>query len=330
MCSARSLAWADEPFQSRFLRTLFLHGEFTERYLEQSDINGNHFTADAAAMVFAGLFFGQGVAPRRWSEDGLAASLSRSCRGRSFADGVDFEASVRLSPSGARVVLSRRSLSRGMRPAGPGQPIAIASSPWPDLTLAYSRGDGSSPLSATPTMRARCRSAASRSAIIATWSVWSARTGASPELHAWLQRPARGDLLDARPPRAGICRRRPVNRPRPIASAAFPEGGFYVMRNDRDHVFIDCGPVGLAGRGGHGHNDCLSFEAVLDGVHLVSDCGAYVYTASAEERNRFRSTAYHNTPQVDGEEINRFVALGSPVDPHERRRAAGASLGSRA
>jgi len=79
------------------------------------------------------------------------------------------------------------------------------------------------------------------------------------------------------------------------------------MRNERDHVFIDCGPVGLAGLGGHGHNDCLSFEAVLDGVHLVSDCGAYVYTASVEERNRFRSTAYHNTPQIDSDEINRFV-----------------------
>jgi uncharacterized heparinase superfamily protein len=79
------------------------------------------------------------------------------------------------------------------------------------------------------------------------------------------------------------------------------------MRSTRDHVFIDCGPLGLAGRGGHGHNDCLAFEAVLDGVPLVSDCGAYLYTASFEERNRFRSTAYHNTPQVDGEEINRYI-----------------------
>jgi uncharacterized heparinase superfamily protein len=95
--------------------------------------------------------------------------------------------------------------------------------------------------------------------------------------------------------------------PSPPTSQAFANGGFYVMRSSRDHVFIDCGPLGLAGRGGHGHNDCLAFEAVLDGVPLVSDCGAYLYTASFEERNRFRSTAYHNTPQVDGEEINRYI-----------------------
>jgi hypothetical protein len=78
------------------------------------------------------------------------------------------------------------------------------------------------------------------------------------------------------------------------------------MRNEVDHVFVDCGPVGLSGRGGHGHNDCLSFEAFLDGVPLVSDCGSYLYTASFQERNLFRSTAYHNTPQIDGLEMNRL------------------------
>jgi hypothetical protein len=89
-------------------------------------------------------------------------------------------------------------------------------------------------------------------------------------------------------------------------SAAFPEGGVFVLRGGTDHVFVDCGPVGLAGRGGHGHNDCLSFEATLDGTRIVVDSGTYVYTASPVERNRFRSTAAHNTPRVDGAEQNRI------------------------
>jgi len=73
-----------------------------------------------------------------------------------------------------------------------------------------------------------------------------------------------------------------------------------------DHVFIDCGPVGMAGRGGHGHNDCLSFDAMLAGATVVTDCGTFVYSADAEWRNDFRSTAFHNTPMIDAEEINRF------------------------
>src|SRR5439155_12302190 len=73
------------------------------------------------------------------------------------------------------------------------------------------------------------------------------------------------------------------------------------------HLFVDCGEVGFGGRGGHGHNDILSFELFLNGFNVVTDCGAYVYTASREWRNRFRSTAFHNTVQVDGEELNRFI-----------------------
>jgi hypothetical protein len=96
---------------------------------------------------------------------------------------------------------------------------------------------------------------------------------------------------------------KPTEAPR---SVLFREGGYAVLRNGRDHVFIDCGPVGAAGRGWHGHNDVLSFEAFLDGHLLVVDCGTYVYSADYEARNAFRSTAYHNTPKVDGEEVNRL------------------------
>ena len=79
------------------------------------------------------------------------------------------------------------------------------------------------------------------------------------------------------------------------------------MRHGRSHLVIDAAEVGLRGRGGHGHNDVLSFELTLDGLNVVTDCGAYVYTASPEWRNRFRSTAAHNTVQIDEAELNRLA-----------------------
>ncbi len=86
-------------------------------------------------------------------------------------------------------------------------------------------------------------------------------------------------------------------------SHAFEDAGIFILAGPRDHVFVDCGPAGFA----HGHNDILSFEAVLDDVRLLTDSGNYAYTSSAEERNRFRSAAAHNAPVIDGAEPNPFA-----------------------
>lgn len=107
----------------------------------------------------------------------------------------------------------------------------------------------------------------------------------------------------------------------PPTSHAFQDAGVYIMADGRDHVFIDCGPVGQAGRGGHGHNDALSFEAVLDGVRLITDSGSYVYTASPMWRDRFRSALAHNAPIIDGEEPNRFVGENELFLLHDDAKA---------
>ena len=321
----RSQAWSDEAFQARFLRTLFLHGEFTERYLERASINGNHFTADAAALVFAGLFFGRGETARTWADDGwrmLCDELPRQVH----PDGVDFEGSVPYH----RLVMEMFFLAARYREAvGLDVPdqyrdrvIAMAR-----FVQAYSRPDGSSPLVGDADDG---RVLPFGGQAIGDHRYLTGLVGAHwcvPDLMRSFSGP-RTEVLWT------LGRRAAMSLPETASgaaasSAAFAAGGFYVMRNRRDHVFIDCGPIGTAGLGGHGHNDCLSFEVALDGVHLVSDCGAYVYTASAEERNRFRSTAYHNTPQIDGEESNRFIrwdhlwTLHDDAAPDVRRWHAG-------
>lgn len=299
-----SAAWKEVAFRERFLHTLYLLGDFTARNLEKSDINGNHYTADAAGLVFAGLFFGDDAVPQQWLKLGWNILCDEMPR-QVFPDGADFEASIPYHRLVHELFLlpALYRMRQGIEVPNWYRDRLIAMARF---TAAYSRPDGSVPLwgdaddaRALPLggqsindhryLLGLVGKAFEVSDLLANFS------GTRSEV-LWLMG---ADTAGTLPNRTELDKEQ--------KSMVFPDGGFYVLRNQRDHVFVDCGPLGLGGRGGHGHNDLLSFEAVLDGVHLISDCGAYLYTADYHERNRFRSTAYHNTPQVDGEEINRFI-----------------------
>lgn len=297
-----ALSWRDASFRFRFIRALFLHVEFTDRHIERSDINGNHYTADAAALVLGGLFFAQGKGPIRWQAEGWRILVEEIQR-QVFPDGVDFEASVPYH----RLVTELffwPALYRRMTglPANLGYDDRLAA--MARFALAYSRSNGTVPLWGDAD-DARVLPFGMQS--INDHRYLPGLVGAyvnDPEIYGdaglslaevyWVYGPS-------------VARRIRVHTPLERRPQSFPHGGFYIMQGAVDHVFIDCGPLGLAGRGGHGHNDCLSFEAVLDGVSIVTDCGAYVYTANFAARNLFRSTDLHNTPRIDAQEINRFI-----------------------
>lgn len=257
----RSESWRDTGFRSRFLTALWLHGDYARRHLERSDVNGNHFTADAAGLAFAGLLFED----RDWADDAWRLLLDELPR-QVTPDGVDFEASAAYHRLVGELFLL---------PALYREQLGLSVPGWyrdrleamGRFTLAITGPDGLTPL-------------------------W----GDSDD--------ARALPLDGRAPRdhRGFTELLDVE----AANWSFPQGGVYVLGAGEDHVFVDCGPVGLAGRGGHGHNDCLSFEAVLAGRRVITDSGSYVYTPDPAARNAFRSTAAHNTPRVDGAEQNRI------------------------
>jgi uncharacterized heparinase superfamily protein len=71
-------------------------------------------------------------------------------------------------------------------------------------------------------------------------------------------------------------------------------------------MIIDCVPADPKSPSGHKHNSRMSFELFAYDKSFIIDPGAYIYTADKEMRNLFRSTKYHNTVVVDGEEQNRF------------------------
>ena len=297
----RSQAWAAPAFRAKFLAGVYLHGLFTEHFLERSDINGNHFTADAAALVIVGSFFRDGQDAPRWLQSGLQ-DLEREIPLQVHPDGVDFEASTAYHRLVAELFLAA-----SMAATASGRPLSSAYrdrlAGMARFTAAYMRPDNSAPLwgdhddaMTLPLGPQSIRDHRYLIGLIALHlgDVELLKLAGGPRAEAawWF-----GTDAAARLGQVGV----------EPGSQAFHEGGVYVMRGGGDHVFIDCGPVGLAGRGGHGHNDLLSFEAVLDGVPLVTEGGCYVYTADFASRNRDRATLSHNSPIVDGEEINRFL-----------------------
>lgn len=90
--------------------------------------------------------------------------------------------------------------------------------------------------------------------------------------------------------------------------ACVTQGGWAVLRGAGAVLTASVGKNGQRGVGGHSHNDKLSFELHLRGARLIVDPGTGTYSRDPKVRNAFRSTASHNTVQVDGAEQ-------VPIDP---------------
>ncbi len=300
-----SAAFADPAFRRRFLRALVLHGEFIAANIEHSDTPGNHYLLDAVGLVFLGTFFGGSPAGRAWLAQGRAM-VCAEIASQTSPDGVDFECAL----SYHRLVLEAFATSfLLLERAGD----AVPPDAWARLermmafTAAYSKPDGRAPLVGDvdegrvqrlgPDRLNDHRELLALGAVLFDRPDFSRAAGEFREDAFWLLGPRGAATFAAITP----------SPDRPSGVRAFPDGGFFVLESPRVHLFLDCGPVGMRGRGGHGHNDVLGFELWLDGLNVVTDCGAYVYTASVAWRNQFRSTAAHNVVQVDDEELNRYV-----------------------
>ena len=88
------------------------------------------------------------------------------------------------------------------------------------------------------------------------------------------------------------------------SSHCFADAGWVVLRRNGFQSVVSCGPNGQNGNGGHAHNDKLSMEVSVHGIPVIVDPGTYLYTPDIGSRNRFRSTCYHSTPQLNGIEQN--------------------------
>jgi hypothetical protein len=318
---ADSEACADPVFRRALLRSLFLHGDFVFTHLETSDVNGNHYLSDGAGLVFLGLFFRHTAKGTRWLARGRRIVCDEIALQVSD-DGVDFEQSTAYHRLVLELFLTSYLLLDRHAEDVP-EPEWDRLGRMLDFTAAYTKPNGLAPLIGDAddgrVQKLGHQAINDHRYLLSTGAVKFGRGDFKRaadhfwEESFWLLGPDGAASFDEQSVDAQT-----------FQSVAFPSGGFYVLRSPSAHLIADCGEVGMRGRGGHGHNDILSFELFLNGLNVVTDCGAYLYTASREWRNRFRSTAFHSVAQVDGEELNRFIGEDALWQLRDDARPTGA------
>jgi hypothetical protein len=256
-----------EPWFGEALRSLLLHGRFVRSHLEWSQARGNHYLSDVVGLLpVAALFSGgsEGLGWADWAGRQLVSEMEHQVR----ADGVAHEASTAYHRLVTELFLSGTQAMDALEPETLPDSYRDRLDRMLGFVRDYTRPDGLAP------------------------QIGDADDGRFLPLADYGEDPRDHRHLIGQAPWASG------------SSVAYPEGGFYVMREGDLYAIVRCGDVGRYGRGGHGHNDQLSFELAAGGVPLIADPGTFVYTPDPVERNRFRSTGYHATLRVGGAEQN--------------------------
>lgn len=286
------------------LKGLLAHAEFVGENLEYfGPFSGNHYLADLVGLLTVGTVFPEFRQANRWRR--LAHhGLEEQMQSQVLGDGVHFEDST----SYHRFVLEILTFAAVL---GRLHEIDFSDSYWRrlermfDYVHAYTRPDGTATqigdndngrllLLGTAGITDH-RYLLSIGSALFDRSDFKIAAGKHHEEAYWLLG-LDGKHTSDRLPDESSARR----------SASFPDGGAYFLRDGDDYLAATCSPTGRLGRGSHSHNDCLSFELCVGGKPLIVDPGGYVYSAEPDWRNKFRSSRYHNTLVVDGQEMNRY------------------------
>ncbi len=295
-----------ESDRKRLLASALEHCRFIVDNLELLPGNppGNHYICNLVGLLYLGILLPEFQEAGRWLDVGLSGLLGELDK-QVHPDGVDYESSTGYHRLVTELFASAFLLCRQ-------NGVTVPKSAWERLekmvefTLWYTRPDGHSPLlgdaddgrlhKLTPAEPDDHRHLLGMGGPLFERPDFSAAAGETSHEAAWW---FGVDGANAFAPSATAA------STSELESRAFPDGGFYVMRKDDRYLIADCGhPLEHSG---HAHNDTLSFELAALGRSWIVDSGTYVYTASREWRNRFRSAQAHNTVIIDGLELNTIV-----------------------
>lgn len=267
--SLRIVNWIKWSLGGNTLTSEALHSLAVQvRYLSgrlEYHLLGNHLFANAKALVFAGLFFG-GAEGARWLRKGLGL-VERELAEQVLADGGHFE----LSPMYHNIMLEDVLDLVNLLETAPETPTGR----WTSLTASW-RHYASSML---------------------TW----ARTVTHPDGQIALVNDAAFGIASPLDEIVTYAARLGVGGQALAGDLVHLESSGYVrVQTGAAWALLDVGKIGPDYLPGHAHADSLSFELSVFGRRVVVDSGTSSYEADAE-RLRQRSTAAHNTVEIDGE-----------------------------
>ncbi|HEX9614984.1 MAG TPA: alginate lyase family protein [Bacteroidota bacterium] len=294
-------------FWVKYLRSLLTHGLFIESHIEYARVNGNHFLSNVTGLTFLGVFFRDLPCGRRWLKWAVQ-QLQAEMETQVYNDGVDHEKSTAYQRLVLELFYSAAILCRK-------NGIDLSEKFWKKLETmfefvqSYTRPDGSIPLTGDAddgrlfriSMNQDIndhRHALSVGAILFRRADFKASAGRFDQETLWY---FGGEGFEIHQILGQTTS--------PRSSRAFTQGGFFVMQNERAQLFVDAGELGLRGRGGHGHNDTLSFELWAQGMPFIVDSGTYAYTGDTKTRKLLQGTAAHNSVMVDESEIADWTGL---------------------
>lgn len=290
----------DGDFWKRAGQGLLEHGHFIEQNLENHyEVTSNHYLSNVVGLLFLGDNLATTNEGARWYNFAIR-ELEKEMDVQVLADGADFESSIpyhrlvtELFLGSTRLVEHRRGkLSEG---------YCSKLKRMARFLVGVLRPDGRMPQIGDADdgrlhLFTRAESPQDPRALLGPASMqfdeesWL-HTGGTPA--AWEAAWWGWDVSEPTATRSAV-----------PAVQHFPDAGIAVLRTPRSYLLVSNGIVGTKGFGNHKHNDQLSFEYHVDGTPILVDPGSYVYTSDPDARNRFRSTDYHNTVSVDGEEQN--------------------------
>lgn len=298
----RSSHFDDDSLQ-RLLRLFQQHGNYIQRNIEFSHLaTSNHYLSDLAGLIWLGQMLpDEFVDSESWRDSAITGLLAEMDK-QVLADGADYEASTGYHRFVLELFLYSFLLSEI-------NDVEIKQRYWTRLhqmfiyLRSYLRPDGFAPLigdtDSGQVFPIRRRRADDHGYLLALGAV----VFKDPGLKLEHQEPPE-ELFWILGEEGVKAYQELSSSPVYAVSKAFREAGIYILREGDLYLCFNASDAGLNGRGSHGHNDALSIEVSACRHAFIVDPGTYVYSADLDKRHLFRSTAYHSTVRIDGEEQN--------------------------